>query len=101
MVAPYADAIVHYAGNDVKYSFPYDEKWWKFVGTDRNDPNHWTRIWVFDDDNMTKEVKKIMILGKNKYFTFLEYTRSIIDFYNEIDMTENYWKIRKSIIGNK
>jgi hypothetical protein len=49
---------------------------------------------------MTKEVKKIMILGRNKYFTFLEYTRSIIDFYEEIDMIESYWEIRKSIIGN-
>jgi len=46
VVAPYADNIVHYAGNDIKYSFPYDERWWKFVGTDRNDPNHWTRIWI-------------------------------------------------------
>lgn len=101
VVAPYADNIVHYAGNDVKYLFPYDERWWKFVGTDRNDPNHWTRIWILDDEEMTKEVKKLMIMGKNKYFNILNYTRSIVDFYNEIDMEENYWKVRRSIINSK
>lgn len=98
VVAPYDTAIVHYAGNDKKYSFPYDEKWWKFVGTDKDNPNHWTRIWVLDDDDMTNEVKKLMILGKNKYFTFLDYTRSIIDFYEELGLEEKYWNIRKTII---
>lgn len=101
VVAPYADAIVHYAGNDVKYSFPYDEKWWKFVGTDRNNPNHWSRIWIFDDEEMTKEVKKLMIMGKNKYFNFLNYKRSIVDFYNEIGMEQEYWNIRRSVLNSK
>jgi hypothetical protein len=42
-----------------------------------------------------------MIMGRNKYFNILNYTRSIVDFYNEIDMEENYWKVRRSIINSK
>ena len=97
VVAPYNNAIVHYAGNDIKYSFPYDERWWKFVGTDRNNPDHWTRIWVFDEDEMTKEVKKLMLLGENKYFTLLGLPRTIVDFYKEINMIEKYWQINKTL----
>jgi hypothetical protein len=97
VVAPYADNIVHYAGNDVKYSFPYDERWWKFVGTDRNDPSHWIRIWILDDDEMTKEVKKLMILGRNKYFNLLNSQRTIINFYEEVGLIKNYWQIYKTL----
>lgn len=98
VVAPYADAIVHYAGNDSKYSFPYNEKWWKFIGTDRNNPNHWTKIWVIDDDEMTREVKKLMIVGRNKYFSVIDYIRSIVDFYERLGLIDNCWKIRKTML---
>lgn len=69
------------AGNDPKYQFPYDEKWWKFVGTDRNNPRHWDKIWVLDTDEMTKEVRKLMFTGKNKYFSLENLPRSVEDFY--------------------
>lgn len=97
IVAPLKDNIVHYAGNDSKYVFPYDEKWWEFIGTDRSDPDHWTKIWIVDDEEMTKEVRKLLLFGKNQYYNLINRERSHIDFYKDINLYDKY----KEIINEK
>lgn len=93
VVAPMGDAIVTYAGNDIKYQFPYDERWWNFIGSDRNNPHHYERVWVLDDDEMTFEVKKLLLFGKNKYYSLEYLPRTHIEFYNAIGLGIRYWEI--------
>lgn len=90
VVSPLSDYIVTYAANDIKYQFPYDEKWWKFIGTDRNNPSHWDKIWVLDDADMSLEVIKLMITGKNKYYSLDGAKRSVFDFYKSIGFEQDY-----------
>lgn len=90
VVSPLADYIVTYAANDIKYNFPYDEKWWKFVGTDRNNPSHWAKIWIVDDEDMELEVRKLLITGENKYYSLKNSPRSIEDFYRVLGLENRH-----------
>lgn len=84
VVSPIGEHCPVSAGNDPKYEFPYDERWWKFVGTDRNDPSHWQKIWVFDDQEMIRETTQLILTGNNKYFSLDGLPRSIKEFYDTI-----------------
>lgn len=83
-VSPRQDLCKIWAGNDPKYSFPYDEKWWKFIGTDRNNPSHWEKVWVFDDNEMIGHALELITLGKNKYYSLEGLPRTIKQFYDTI-----------------
>ncbi len=98
VVSPLADYIVTYAANDIKYEFPYDEKWWDFIGTDRNNKSHWVKKWVLDDNEMQIEVKKLLIDGKNKYYNVTNSLRSIEDFYKSIGFYNEYLLLKNGII---
>jgi hypothetical protein len=84
VVSPTGKHCPIHAGNDPKYYFPYDEKWWEFIGTDRGNKNHWKKIWVWDDPEMESEVVDLLITGKNKYFSFNNLNRTIKEFYDVI-----------------
>lgn len=99
VVSPLSDYIVTYAGNDIKYVFPYDEKWWEFVGTDRNNPAHWKKIWINDNTEMTKEVQKLLITGKNKHYSLSESTRSVEDFYKTIGLYQGFNRIKNNFMN--
>lgn len=88
VVSPLKEYIVTYAANDIKYNFPYDEKWWKFVGTDRNDPHHWSKIWIVDDVEMELEVRKLLITGENKYYSLKNSPRTVDQFYEMLGLSE-------------
>lgn len=90
VVSPLSNSIVTYAANDVKYAFPYDEKWWEFVGSDRNNPHHWKKIWIIDDKDMELEVRKLMITGSNKYYSLEGSPRSVEDFYQTLGLEKEY-----------
>jgi hypothetical protein len=81
VVSPIGSHCPLAAGNDPKYQFPYDEKWWNFVGQDRNNPRHWEKVWVNDDPEMSEEVRTLMRTGKNKYYSFENLPRTVYDFY--------------------
>jgi hypothetical protein len=100
VVSPLSDYIVTYAANDIKYQFPYDERWWEFIGTDRNNPSHWNKIWVLDDNKMSMEVIKLMITGENKYYSLLDSKRSVADFYKAIGLEKEYSHTIKRYIEN-
>lgn len=74
------------AGNDPKYIFPYDERWWKFVGSDRSNPEHWEKIWVLDDGPMIDEARKLLLTGENKYFSLIGLERDHNQFYDTIGL---------------
>jgi hypothetical protein len=78
---------------DGKYDFPYDEDWWEFRGTDRDNPSHWKRRWVLDPVDVKIEVEKFMLTGKNKYYSLNENAIPVIEFYNKIGVLEKYLKI--------
>lgn len=86
VVSPRGDRCPITAGNDPKYIFPYDEKWWDFVGTDRNDPTHWQKIWVLDEGEMIMEARKLLAQGYNKYYDLRNLKRSVVDFYDTINI---------------
>lgn len=86
VVSPTGEHCPIHAGNDPKYQFPYDEKWWEFVGTDRNNPRHWKKIWVWDDPDMEKEVISLLTTGQNKYFSFEGLQRTVKEFYSIIGL---------------
>lgn len=86
VVSPIRSECVIFAGNDPKYQFPYDEEWWDFVGTDRNNPSHWQKKWVLDDGETVNEVVALLTKGKNKYFSFEGLKRSVNDFYSSINI---------------
>lgn len=75
---------------DIKYSFPLDETWWDFVGTDRNDITHWRKKWILDSVEMQIQVEKLLLTGKNDYYSLENAPRSIYDFYESIGCTEKY-----------
>lgn len=97
VVSPTGEHCPISAGNDPKYMFPYDEKWWNFIGTDRNNPNHWEKVWVMDDSEMTKEVLKLMFTGNNKYFTLENLERSVFDFYKSIGLEQEHRQVFNKI----
>jgi hypothetical protein len=74
------------AGNDPKYIFPYDERWWKFIGTDRNNREHWEKIWALDEGEMIVEARKLLLTGENKYFSLTGLKRSVNQFYDTIGL---------------
>lgn len=96
IVSPLSEYIYTYAGNDIKYKFPYDEKWWNFIGTDKNNPAHWEKIWINDSSDMTKEVQKLLIFGENKYYSLKKSKRSTDDFYNAIGLYDEYVKVKNN-----
>lgn len=93
VVSPISGYIYHFAGNDIKYNFDpvngYDEKWWEFHGGDRSNKSNWSKIWIVDDKEMTDQVKKLLILGENKYFSLFDMERTVRDFYNTVGLS--YW----------
>jgi len=97
VVAPLSGNLYHFAGNDLKYWFDpvngYDEKWWIFLGGSRLDRSNWVKKWVLDDEDMTMEVRKLMIFGENRYMSLYNYPNSVRDFYNAIGFEEQYDRI--------
>lgn len=93
VVSPVGKRCYNFSGNDPKYNWPYDERWWKFVGNDRNDRSHWARIWVEDKQEIIDEVIKLMLFGKNKYMDFTGLPRTVQGFYEAIGFKKQYENI--------
>lgn len=105
VVSPIKNYIYHFAGNDVKYAFDpvngYDEKWWVFNGGDRSNRGNWSKVWVLDDKDMIREVRKLLIVGENKYYNLNNKERSIRSFYQTIGLQEQYDKILYNTLQNQ
>lgn len=97
VVSPLSDYIVTYAANDIKYHFPYDEQWWEFIGTDRDNPSHWKKIWIVDEEEMELEVRKLLLTGSNKYYSLENSARSVEDFYSAVGLSKEYLQAKQSI----
>ena len=97
VVSPLSDYIVTYAANDIKYHFPYDEQWWEFIGTDRDNPSHWKKIWIVDEEEMELEVRKLLLTGSNKYYSLEGSARSVEDFYSAVGLSKEYLQAKQSI----
>lgn len=87
VVSPIGEACPISAGNDPKYQFPYDERWWELRGPDRNNPGDWQKKWVFDDEDMTREARQLLLTGENKYFSLNNLPRDIRQFYDTMELT--------------
>jgi len=94
VVAPKRKHQVVFATNDIKYTFPYNPEYWDFVGLDKSNPSHWKRFWVVADGETIKEVRKLLITGKNKYTNINGLKYSIDDFYKVIKLFNKYVKVR-------
>tara|TARA_B110000259_G_C14028925_1_gene405865 strand:+ start:1492 stop:2406 length:915 start_codon:yes stop_codon:yes gene_type:complete len=88
VVSPTGAVCPVHAGNDPKYIFPYDERYWELKGPDRNNPQHWEKIWVFDDGPMIMEARKLLLEGENKYFSLHGLERSVSEFYDTIGLNK-------------
>ena len=93
VVAPSRHASYIFLHHDTKYDFPYDEQWWEFVGTDKDNPKHYQRRWVLDSDEVRLEVEKLMITGENKYYSLEGSDRTIEMFYQSIGASRKYFQI--------
>jgi hypothetical protein len=93
VVSPIGKRCYNFSGGDPKYDWPYDERWWKFIGTNRDDRSHWARIWIEDTTEMRNEVAKLMLFGKNKYMSFEGLERTVHDFYKAIDKEKEYLEV--------
>jgi hypothetical protein len=93
VVAPSRHASYIFLDYDTKYDFPYDEQWWEFVGTDKENPKHYQRRWVLDSDEVRLEVEKLMITGKNKYYSLEGSERTVEMFYKTIGAGRKYFQI--------
>lgn len=93
VVAPLNEKSYVFIDYDGKYDFPYDEDWWEFRGTDRNNPLHWKRRWVLDDIEMKIEVEKFLLTGKNKYYTLNKDSKPVVDFYEAHGLLDKYFEI--------
>lgn len=93
VVAPSRHASYIFLDQDTKYDFPYDDAWWDFVGTDRENPKHYQRRWVLDPDEVRIEVEKLMITGKNKYYSLEGSERTIEMFYQAVGLSRKYFQI--------
>lgn len=87
VVSPTGEACPISAGNDPKYQFPYDEQWWELMGPDRNNPADWQKKWVFDDEEMTREARKLLLTGKSRYFSLTNLSRTVNQFYDTIELS--------------
>lgn len=92
IVSPLRSNQVIFSGIDYKYSEPLDEKWWDIVKVDPNDKTTWLygRKWIRDNNDMVKEVEKLMLFGKNKYISLEHTARPIEDFYKEVGISKEY-----------
>jgi hypothetical protein len=93
VVAPSRHASYIFLDHDTKYDFPYDEQWWEFIGTDKDNPKHYQRRWVLDSDEVRIEVEKLMITGENKYYSLEGSDRTIEMFYQSIGASRKYFQI--------
>lgn len=93
VVSPIAGNAYVFIDYDGKYDFPYDEAWWEFFGTDRDDPSHWKRRWVLDTVETKIQVEKFLLTGKNDYYELNENAKPVYEFYNEVGVLDKYLKI--------
>jgi hypothetical protein len=94
VVAPKREYQVIFAANDTKYEMPLNPKYWDFVGNDINNLSHWKRFWVVDDSETIKEVRKLLITGKNTYISLHNLPKSLEDFYKNIGLFNKYIKVK-------
>lgn len=93
VVAPSRHASYIFLDHDTKYDFPYEEEWWEFVGTDKENPKHYQRRWVLDSDEVRLEVEKLMLTGKNNYYSLEGSERTVEMFYQSIGVSRKYFEI--------
>lgn len=93
VVAPTRQNTYVFIDYDQKYDFPYDEFWWEFRGTDRENPSHWKRRWVLDPVEMKIEVERFMLTGNNKYYELSENSKPVSEFYEVLGLDDKYLKI--------
>lgn len=93
VVAPSRHASYIFLDHDDKYDFPYDERWWEFFGSDRDNPKHWRRRWVLDPDEVRIEVEKLLLTGSNNYYSVDKDGRTVEMFYHAIGVVRKYFEI--------
>jgi hypothetical protein len=92
IISPRYNRQVIFAGNDLKYQDPKSELWWDINKVDNNDPTTWvyTKKWIKDDEDLTLEVEKLLLFGKNNFMDITNQARTLTDFYSAIGLGKEY-----------
>ena len=69
IVSPFQSRSVVSSGVDSKCIWPYDEKWWKFSGTNPDNPAHWVKKWETDEIDISGEIEQFLLTGSNSFFS--------------------------------
>lgn len=79
---------------DERYEPPFDPDFWEELPDDGTGawPFH-KRKWILDTNEMQIEVEKLLILGKNQYYSLENSKRTLHDFYKAVDVWEAYMDI--------
>lgn len=79
---------------DERYIPPFDPDFWTEVVP--NESNNWQthkRKWILDSKDMQDEVEKLVLSGKNKYYSLEGSVRSVSDFYRAVGLFDKYNRI--------
>lgn len=79
---------------DERYEPPFDPDFWIELPKDRWNPwPHHRRKWILDSVDMQIQVEKLLISGKNDYYSLEGSQRTLSDFYKAIGFYDKYLEI--------